>query len=268
MATLLGLSARSLVRPNGPVPPFRPALVRELAALLAAGFPLVGFVHVGLGSFMSLQAYFGGTFVDGTGAVVGVGLFRNVAPLMAGMTMAGLIAVRTTTQLRGRSRVGLDGDPLWVADRDHTTVPPGEARIAPEPGRLAAVRIGAALIAGPIMALWGTLVGTLVGWQVAGTVLGVSTHAFFSMMWEMLWLRDIAGLIIKGCLYTGLAALFACHEGLRGPAGPDPDAVQPAIFRAVCLAATTILVANSSWFLLVYHAGPAFGPTLMAPQGG
>jgi phospholipid/cholesterol/gamma-HCH transport system permease protein len=272
MVTLLALSARSLVRPVGPAPPFRPALVRELAALLALGFPLVGFVHVGLGSFMSLQAYFGGTFVDGTGAVVGVGLFRNVAPLMAGMTMAGLIAVRTTFQLRGRSRAGLDGDPLWVADRDVSSGLPGETRVAPEPGRLAAVRIGAAMVAGPILALWGTLVGTLVGWQVAGTVLGVSTHAFFSMMWEMLWLRDIAGLIIKGSLYTALAALFACHEGLRGPAGPDPepdpDAVPPAIFRAVCLTAAAILVVNSGWFLLVYHAGPAFGPTLMAPQGG
>jgi phospholipid/cholesterol/gamma-HCH transport system permease protein len=27
------------------------------------------------------------------------------------------------------------------------------------------------------------------------------------------------------------------------------------------------LVLNSGWFLLVYHAGPAFGPTLMPPPG-
>jgi phospholipid/cholesterol/gamma-HCH transport system permease protein len=268
MATLLGLAARSLVRPTATAPPYLPALVRELSTLLLMGFPLVAFVHVGLGSFMSLQAYFGGTFVDGTGAVVGVGLFRNVAPLMAGMTMAGLIAVRTTSELRGRSRVGLDGDPLWIADRDVSPGLPGETRRAPEPGRLAAVRIGAALIAGPIMALWGTLVGTLVGWQVSQAVLGVSTHAFFSMMWEMLWLRDITGLIIKGGVYTGLAALFGCHEGLRGPAEPDPEAVPMAVYRAICLAAVAILAINSGWFLLVYHAGPAFGPTLMAPQGG
>jgi phospholipid/cholesterol/gamma-HCH transport system permease protein len=270
MVTLLGLSVRSLVRPAPASPPFRPALVRELYELLTMGGPLVAFVHFGLGSFMSLQAYFGGTFVDGTGAVVGVGLIRNVAPLMAGMTMAGLIAVRTASVLRGRSWVGLDGDPLWIADRDRdrTARRPAEDRRAPEPGRLAAVRIGAALIAGPIMAFWGTIVGTVVGWQVAGTVLGVSTHAFFSMMWEMLWLRDITGMVIKGGVYTGLAALFACHEGMRGAGDPDPDAVPSAVFRAVCLAAGAILVINSGWFLLVYHAGPAFGPTLMAPQGG
>jgi phospholipid/cholesterol/gamma-HCH transport system permease protein len=234
------------------------------------GLPLVALVHFGMGSFMALQAYFGGTFVDGTGAVVGVGLIRNVAPLMAGLTMTGLIAVRFTSELRGRSRIGLDDDPLWLADRDATPEHPSPPRRATEPGRLAAARIGAALIAGPITAMWGAAVGTVVGWQVAKTMLGVSTHGFFSMFWEMLWLRDVIGMVVKGALYSSLAALCACHEGLRGPAerDPDPEAVAMAVFRAVCLAAVAILVVNSGWFLLIYHAGPAFGPTLLAPQGG
>ena len=33
----------------------------------------------------------------------------------------------------------------------------------------------------------------------------------------------------------------------------------------VLLTPVAILVFNSGWFLLVYHAGPAFGPTLLAP---
>ena len=119
------------------------------------------------------------------------------------------------------------------------------------------------------MALWGALVGTVVGWQVAQTMLGVSTHGFFSMMWEMLWLRDITGLVIKGVVYGLLTALFACHEGLRSAGTPDahPDAVAWAAFRAVVLAGVAILVVSSGWFLLFYHAGPAFGPTLLAPKG-
>lgn len=274
MATLIGQAVRSLVRPSPGAPPFLAAMTRQLAVLLWMGLPLVALVHIGLSSFMSLQAYFGGTFVDGTGAVVGVGLFRNVAPMMAGLTMAGVIAVRTTAELRGRPRAELDGDPLWIADRDAGAVaglrlePPR----APEPGRLAAVRIVAAVVAGPILALWGALVGVVVGWRVAQTILGVSTHSYFSMMWEMLWLRDVVGLIVKGIVYTGMASLFACHEGLREPERPgpprDPDALESAVFRVACLAAVAILVVNSGWFLLVYHAGPAFGPTLLAPQGG
>jgi phospholipid/cholesterol/gamma-HCH transport system permease protein len=290
MATLLGQAARSLVRPGPDDPPFRPALVRQLAALLGMGLALVGLFQVGTGLFLSMQAYYGGTFVDGTGAVVGVGLFRNLGPLFAGLVMAGLIAARTTTELRTRPWATLDGDPLWVADRDAQRVHPQRQpdldalQPPPQPSRLAAVRITAAIIAGPILALWGTVVGIVIGWKSAGTMLGVSTHGFFSMMWEMLWLRDLSGLVIKGILYGLLAALCACHEGLRCPAGSaaagagtsaeaDPRshshshshfaAVEIAAFRAACLASVAILMINSGWFLLFYHAGPAFGPTLM-----
>ena len=32
-------------------------------------------------------------------------------------------------------------------------------------------------------------------------MMGVSTHSFFLMFWEMLWLRDIVGLVVKGMLF-------------------------------------------------------------------
>jgi phospholipid/cholesterol/gamma-HCH transport system permease protein len=265
LATLGASAVRSLVRPAGEAPAFGPALMRQLGWMLGMGFPLVGLVHVGMGSFLSMQAYFGGTFVDGTGAVVGVGLVRNLAPLMTGLTLAGLIAARTTSELRGRSRVGLDGDPGWVADREIALGRRADPRRAPEPGRLAAVRIAAAMIVGPVLVSWAVAVGTLVGWQVSRTLLGVSTHAFFYMFQEMLWVRDVVGLAIKGIAFAWFAALFACHEGLRGPTAPDPDSVPAAACRATCLAAVAILALNSGWFLLLYHAGPAFGPTLLAP---
>ncbi len=68
--------------------------------MLRLGIPLVAVVHVGIGSFLAMQSYFGGTFVEGTGAVVGVGLIRNVAPLMACLTLTGLLAARITSELR------------------------------------------------------------------------------------------------------------------------------------------------------------------------
>ena len=37
--------------------------------------------------------------------------------------------------------------------------------------------------------------------------------------------------------------------------------------RAACFSTLAMLVLNSGWFLLAYHAGPAFGPTLLAPPG-
>ena len=57
-------------------------------------------VHVAIGSFLALQAYYGSTFVDGTGAVVGVGLLRNLGGIMSGMTFAGILAARMIPELR------------------------------------------------------------------------------------------------------------------------------------------------------------------------
>ncbi len=224
------------------------SVVGELSWMLRLGMPLVALVHVGIGSFLSMQSYFGGTFVEGTGAVVGVGLIRNVAPLMACLTLSGLLAARITPELRAWRRGG------------------GAAPGASLAGA-AAPRLAAGMAAGVILSLWGAAVGVLVGWQVSRTMMGVSTHSFFLMFWDMLWLRDIFGLFVKGVLFGLFSALFSCHEGLRGPADDGLDAVATAACRAACLAAVAILVINSGWFLLVYHAGPAFGPTLLAPPG-
>ena len=264
---LAALHALVRLRARGTAASFVPAVSRQLGWMLGMGFPLVGLVHVGIGSFLSMQAYFGGTFVEGTGAVVGVGLIRNVAPLLAGMTLAGLFAARITAELRGGSRKGLDGDPGWVADRAVVQGRQADPRPAPAPGRVALVRITAALVAGPVLVFWAVLVGTVVGWQVAQTLLGVSTQVFFSMFLEMIWVRDVLGLIAKGTAFAFFAALFACHEGLRGPSapGPDSDSVSVAACRAACLASAAILIVNSGWFLLLYHVGATFGPTLLAP---
>ena len=54
-------------------PGFLKTLMHQLFWMLAMGLPLVGLIHIAIGSFLSLQAYYGSTFVDGTGAVVGVG---------------------------------------------------------------------------------------------------------------------------------------------------------------------------------------------------
>jgi phospholipid/cholesterol/gamma-HCH transport system permease protein len=120
------------------------------------------------------------------------------------------------------------------------------------------------MVAGVVLSVWGSAVGTLVGWQVSRTMMGVSTHSFLLMFWDMLWLRDIVSLVLKGLLFGLFAAVSSCHEGLRGPADAGIDAVSTAACRAACLSSLAILVINSGWFLLVYHAGPAFGPTLMA----
>jgi len=242
-AALAASAAASLVRSDededeAVVPS---ATSTEIWWMLLAGFPLVGLVHIAMGSFLSLQAYFGSTFVDGTGAVVGVGLLRNLASLMTGLTLAGMIPARIVPELREiRSRGS-----------------------SPAPGRLARPRLLAAVVATPLLSLWGIVVGIVVGWQSSGTLMGLPSETFFLMFSRMIWYRDVVGLLVKGALFGLFTAAFACSAGLSDDeGGPNHGA---AILRASCLSMTAILVINMTWFILVYHAVPVYGPSLLSP---
>jgi phospholipid/cholesterol/gamma-HCH transport system permease protein len=245
MGLLLGSAVAGIARAREDEPALHRQVSQELAWMFIMGMPLVALMHVGMGSFLSMQAYFGGTFVDGTGAVVGVGLIRNIAPMMSCHILGFLLSARLTTEFQLRSRTG---------DDHENSV-----------DRAVAVRLIAAMIAGVVLSLWGAAVGTAVGWGVSGSIMGVTTSSFFRMFWEMLWTLDVIGVFVKGVGFSLLAALFACHEGLRLRADAGFEEIAAAACRAACLGALGILVLNSAWFIFFYHARTAFGPTLLTP---
>ncbi len=235
-------------RPRGSAQGIVPATVAQVDRLVVMGVPVVALVHVGMGSFLAMQAYFGATFIDGIGPLVGVGLIRNLAPMLAGFILAGLVAALNVAELRGRDRTPLEAD---------------------DPARLAAARMLAAMVAGPILGAWGSLVGTLVGFVTANSMIGLSAPGFFDVFLEMLWVRDIIGLVVKGAGFGLVAAIWSCHEGLAqaGPEGHPPGSVGHAACRAWTLSGLALLMMNAGWFLLVYHAGAPFGPTVLTPPG-
>ena len=102
----LGAVIRPFRRHSVELPGFWKTLMHQLFWMLLFGFPLVGLVHIAMGSFLSLQAYYGSTFVDGTGAVVGVGLLRNLGGLMTGLIFSAIMAVRMIPELRILARQG------------------------------------------------------------------------------------------------------------------------------------------------------------------
>jgi phospholipid/cholesterol/gamma-HCH transport system permease protein len=285
IAMLMAAAAGSLVRfwDEEDQPGFWPLMKAELWWFLLMGFPLVGLVHVGMGSFLSLQAYFGSTFVDGTGAVVGVGLLRNLATLMAGLTLSGLFASRIISELVGPGPI--DREPRALDSKrgvNQETRRPGAGPASrPDRGKVAAPRLAAAAVATTLLSLWGALVGTAVGWQCADKMMGLSSETFFMMFYQMIWFRDIIGVVFKGALFGLFPAAICCFEGLRlaersresieaqGAAGPrsHAEAFGGHIVRATSLSMASILLVNMTWFLLVYHAVPVFGPSLLNPPG-
>jgi phospholipid/cholesterol/gamma-HCH transport system permease protein len=207
-----------------------------------------------------MQAFYSATFTEAVGAVVGLGLLRNMAPMMTGLTLSGLCAVHFTTQLRTQPHAALDDHPGWTPDRDVTLGRAEDPRTPPEPARLAAVRIVATMIVGPIFVLWGTAVGTLVGMGVARSMLGVSPAIYLGKIAEMIMPVDALGLVVKGAIFAFVAALLGCYEGLRDT--HEESSLRAAVFRATCFAMIGVLAVNSSWFSIAYLSGSPFGPTL------
>ncbi len=281
MATLIVSAGVAFVRPaEEDELSLRSATMAELSWMLLAGCPVVGLIHVAMGSFLSLQAYYGSTFVDGTGAVVGVGLLRNLASMMTGLTLAGLLPVRIIPELRAKQR--LRRMRQEQEDRPTPTRVPMRGAVdevypkpVPSPGRLAAARLLAATIATPLLSLWGFVVGTVVGWQASESMMSLPTSMFFLMFIRMIWFRDVVGLLVKGAMFGFFIATIACSEGLRaeasdssaegGPNSEESHGYGSSILLAACLSMMAILLINMTWFVLIYHAVPIYGPSLMQP---
>jgi phospholipid/cholesterol/gamma-HCH transport system permease protein len=259
-------AARALVvRPRVASPPLTGLVVRQLDGLFRTGLPLVALVHVPMGSFLAMQAFFMATFREAAGAVVGIGLVRNLAPMLSGFVLAGLLAARIVPELRRPSRVGVDEDEGTGRPRDRARVgrpPDAQSGVEePDPGRVAAVRIVAATIAGPVLAVWGTLIGFFTGLAVAAKVLSVSPGIYINKFLEMVEPGEASSFLAKSALFGAIGAILACHEGLRGR---NPRKVMSGACRAVCLTALAILVLNSVWFTLQFLSGDPFGPNLAA----
>ena len=155
----LGLLAvsilRATARPRGTAPPLGRAVLRQLDDLFSYGLPLIALVCVPMGAFLSMQAFFHATFTEAVGAVVGLGLVRNLAPLLAGMVLTAILALRIVPELRLGDRAALDDDTHALPDRDVVLGIRPDDRPETEPARLAAVRVIAAAIAGPVLSIWG-----------------------------------------------------------------------------------------------------------------
>jgi phospholipid/cholesterol/gamma-HCH transport system permease protein len=103
--------------------------------------------------------------------------------------------------------------------------------------------------------------------------MGLPTEMFFMMFVRMLWYRDVVGVLVKGTLFGFFTAGLACSEGLRrdesGSAGDGAGCAGStcgaAILRASCLSMAATLVINMTWFVLIYHAVPIYGPSLLQP---
>lgn len=209
------------------------------------GFSSLGVVCVVLlfiGMVLALQmAYilkkFGVT--EYVGSVVGVGMFREMGPLLTGLVMSGYVGAAIAAEL-GTMAVSEELEALTAG-----AIHPVRFLVVP--------RVLATSIMVPCVTMIGNFVGIFGGLVIAYFVLKISPALYIQKVTEPLVMKDILTGIFKSWVFANLIALIACYEGMRvdsGAEGVGKAATQSVVLSIVLIIFTDCLFTALFYFVL------------------
>lgn len=213
-------------------PPF---YFRSIAAqMVEIGFyslPVVALTTLFAGLVIALQSYAGFTKFSAEGAVamvVELSVTRELAPVMAGLMVAGRIGAAMAAEL-GTMRVTEQIDALYTLSTN-----PFKYLIAP--------RIWGAVLMMPILVFIGDIIGIYGGYLVCVYKLGFNPSTYISNTWEYLQYMDIVSGMVKAAVFGLIIALMGCYNGYYSKGGAQ--GVGAAATNAVVTASILILITN------------------------
>jgi phospholipid/cholesterol/gamma-HCH transport system permease protein len=191
---------------------------------------LVGFVLAYMGQ--RALAMFGANIY--VADLVGIGMTRQLAPLMTAIIVSGRTGAAYTTEL-GSMKVEQELDALRT--------------LGLEPfGWLVMPRLMALIITLPVLTLLADLVGMFGGLLVAVTSMGITPHGYWNEMRSTLVPWDIISGLILSFAFAVAIGLIACEQGFAASGGPTgvgrrtTSAVVTSLFAIVLLdAVLTVL---------------------------
>ncbi len=159
--------------------------------------------------------------------LVGIGMARDMGPIMAGIIMAGRTGAAFAAQL-GTMTVNEEIDALETMGVD-----PMEYLVLP--------RMLALMLMMPLLALYADVLGILGGMLVSVTALGIGAVKYAEQTLNALTLGDFVAGLFKGAVYGVIVALAGCLRGMQ--CGRSAAAVGDATTSAVVTGITFIIVA-------------------------
>lgn len=227
-----GLFSLSVLRASRPTRDFFAELVREIYKIGARSLPIiaVGGAFVGLSvtllGYRALQTYGAANQIS---ALVGLGLYRELAPVLTALLFVGragssiaaeLGLMRATDQITALGLMAID--------------PVGKA-VAP--------RFWAALICVPLLTAFFCSLAISASWFEAVHVLGIDAGSFWQVLKDAVDFRDdFLVAFIKAAVFGGTAALVASYVGYH--AEPTIEGTSVATTRAVVNASLLVLMFN------------------------
>lgn len=214
------------------VPPFFPRLLlRQVIDIGYYSLPVVGMTALFTGMVLALQSYTGFSRFSAEGAVATVvvlSVTRELAPVLAGLMVAGRIGASIAAEL-GTMRVTEQIDALQTLSTN-----PYKYLVAP--------RLIAGTVMLPVLVLIADVIGVMGGYIVGVYKLGFEAGNYLSKTWQYLVADDVLSGLYKAAAFGFIVTLMGCYHGYNSQRGAQ--GVGSAVTAAVVSASILILVTN------------------------
>jgi phospholipid/cholesterol/gamma-HCH transport system permease protein len=204
---------------------------RQMIEIGFYSLPVIGMTTLFAGMVMALQTYSGFSRFNAEGAiaaVVEIALTRELAPVMAGLMVAGRIGAAMAAEI-GTMRVTEQIDALKTLSTN-----PYKYLVVP--------RIVAGILMMPILVLIGDIIGIYGGYIVGVYKLGFNPANYISATWQNLETMDIVSGLTKAAVFGFVVTLLGCYNGYRSKGGAQ--GVGTATTNAVVSSSILILILN------------------------
>ncbi len=213
-------------------PPFYFKKIME--QLIEIGFyslPVVALTTFFAGAVIALQTYTGFARFSAEGAVAMVVLIavtRELAPVMAGLMVAGRIGAAMAAEL-GTMRVTEQIDALSTLSTN-----PFKYLISP--------RILAGIVMMPVLVLIGDVIGICGGYIIGVYKLDFNASSYLVNTWNFMEPMDVISGLVKASVFGFIITLLGCYNGYNSKGGAQ--GVGSATTNAVVSASILILIFN------------------------
>lgn len=213
-------------------PPFFPRLLwRQIVDIGYYSLPVVGMTALFTGMVLALQSYTGFSRFSAEGAVATVvvlSVTRELAPVLAGLMVAGRIGASIAAEL-GTMRVTEQIDALTTLSTN-----PYKYLVAP--------RLIAGTLMLPVLVLIADIIGVMGGYLVGVYKLGFTAQNYLSKTWQYLMADDVLSGLYKAAAFGFIVTLMGCYHGYNSRRGAQ--GVGSAVTSAVVSASILILITN------------------------
>ena len=218
-------------------------VLRQMSRLGADSLPIVSMTSLCTGMVLSVQTAkefvrFGAA--DSVGGIVAIAMGRELAPILAGVVVAGRIGAAIAAEI-GTMKVTEQIDALQVM-----ATSPTQYLVAP--------RFIAIVLMMPVLVIYGNVVGDIGGGFVAMNYAGIGSHMFTESIRGFIEAWDIIGGLIKGAVFGAIIAIIGCHKGRNAQQGAE--GVGRATTASVVLSIILIFIFNYFLSVILFvHGG-------------